>query len=506
MPFIFRWLHLSDIHFSAAAHAEDFRQVFLYGNPENAAGGEIDNVESGGLRWQIQQTPVDCIVLTGDLFHQGKWAKTERDRISSFIKEIYMICNDASTENDPWNWEDGSPMDRLFFCPGNHDLKRNAVHEDDDLLSSRADILTSTVDVSIHITNGYFTPGDNRALLTSDTFGPFYKAMERLTGIHNNDEYRYEAQLFQLSRQPPNGFLPICFVGFNTALLAGQTYEKPELEQEIQAAYQEFDKAHHQQNTQQALEAYKKYHSLISKKQGNIANDEQRQCFPSSEAIEKIERELGQLPEHPFLIMFGHHPISFLCESGRARLISFARKHNSCIYLCGHNHIPKDEIVRPIMLRTHSEYSIHQIYVGGVFPDESGYNQCSFSIGTISQDRNQHDACVLYFRYYKDIFGEWVWEKKESGEFELRKPVNAFNLTVNRQRPLTEENPPIPGDNVNVQLLNVNAEQISLGKCEEKRIGEKPSEAEDKKPDGKADGKKPITAQEYFNNLNKKGE
>ena len=510
MSYICRWLHLSDIHFSTAARAEDFRQVFLYGNPENATHGEISSIESGGLKWQVQQTPVDCIILTGDLFHQGKWTRDERDRISSFIKEIYKICSDASSEDDPWNWTDGFPMDRLFYCPGNHDLKRNAVHEDDGILYLRTEELPDVVNASIHISNGHFTPGDNRTLLTEDTFGPFISAMDRLTNTNSNDEYRYEIQLFHLPSQPPNGFRPVCFIGFNTALLAGQTYDKAELESDIRTAYQEFYEAHNQQNTQQALDAYTKYHTLMCKKQGKLANDEKRQCFPSSEAITKVERALDQMPEHPFMIMFGHHPISFLCESGRIRLTSFARRHNSSIYLCGHNHMPKDEIIKPITLRTHSDYSIHQVYVGGIFSDESGYNQCSFSIGTISQEPTQHNASILYFRYYKDIFDDWVWERKESEEFEPRIPIRTpnngangpqQNNGVNRQQTFFEENPPIPEENKSTQHLNIDTDNIEQSRENKFCVGE--CTEKNRESDTEADGKKPITAKEFFEKIRK---
>lgn len=505
MSYICRWLHLSDIHFSTAARAEDFRQVFLYGNPEKAIHGEISSIEAGGLAWQIQQTPVNCIILTGDLFHQGKWTKEERDRISSFIKEIYKICSDSSSEDDPWNWTDGAPMDRLFYCPGNHDLKRNAVHEEDGILYLRSEELPNVVNVSIHSSNGHFVPGDKRSLLTKDTFGAFADAMDKLTNINANSKYRYEMQLFHLPSQTHEGFRPVYFIGFNTALLAGQSYKMEELEMDIHSAFQEFFEAHNQQDTQKALAAYEKYHILISKKQGKLANDEQRLCFPSVEAIDEVEKKLEQIPAPPFMIMFGHHPISFLCESGQIRLNSFARKHNSALYLCGHNHVPKDETIKPISSCTHSNYNIHQVYVGGVFADESGYNQCSFSIGTVKQDYNQQNASILYFRYYKDIFGEWVWERKESKEFDLRMPMRTsnngtngvqLNNGINRKQSLMEENPLIPEERQGMQFLNI-APAIS-SESRENKINAEKVVRKNNESDIEADGKRLISAREFF--------
>lgn len=400
----FRWLHISDIHFSEDADNDSFRDNFLHGVRSGP-----DCIENYGLEWQIKQTPVDCILLTGDLFNRGKWSSSQRGRALAFLKEIYHICSDASIGLSAWNWTDGQPMDRLYYCPGNHDLNRNAVNVKDDIVSVRSDVLPAIVKQTK--THGYFIgeKDPEYSLMTQATFGPFFHIMGELTGHQASN---LEVQLFMPPQQvDPDGVSSVAFVSINTALTAGQLYDGASLEPDMLQLHQLFRDADRVLNTQEALTHYKKFHELAQKRLGKIANDRGNLCFISESAQQLILDELAKQKSRPIVVLLGHHPITDLSEQARSRFQTFAKKCNaSRIYICGHNHIPEGDIFSTI--DKYGGSPLYQVCVGGIFADNSGYNQCSFSIGTLqpspSSDRELSYHIDLY-RYYKDVFHDWKW-------------------------------------------------------------------------------------------------
>ena len=226
----FSWLHLSDLHIRNTAIDESYRDSLLYGK-----GGKVNykkydisrnegSFEDGGIAYQIQLTPVDCIVITGDIFHQGRWTKKEEQRVFEFIKEIYDICKDAKG----WISSNNDSFERLFYCPGNHDLNRSAVYISDDEPMYREEVLSSVADMShkLNLGNGNFFPEseNQRKLLVNESFRHFFSSMSKITNIDIDGENSFEAHLFRVPDQNAE-VLPVCFLALNTSILAGQKYK-----------------------------------------------------------------------------------------------------------------------------------------------------------------------------------------------------------------------------------------------------------------------------------------
>lgn len=408
MSFVFRWLHLSDMHFAVEAEDDAFRQAFLYGNYGPARRNEATSIDEGGLAWQISKEPVNCIVLTGDVFHKGHWTDNDRNKIERFLSELYCVCSEASTNEDKWNWVNGEEMDRLYFCPGNHDLNRNASLNNDGIVVSRRDVLSNVADASLK--TGQLEIGKNGPLLLENTFSAFFESLEKIaksTPIHaeSYDAYTFTPKFVKES------YNPFLFLAFNTAILAGQTYDKDSLVKEMAISYQSFQEAHNIHNTREALKEYTKYHELVLKLQGELMNDEKRLSFISENTERSIQDKLNALPSKPIIVMFGHHPIQFLSDAAISRFKTFARSNASYIYLCGHTHIPRGEIIRPVDKLFPEGPAIYQICTGGLFIDKSEYNQCSFSIGSIIQESNMETATFKaeIYRLSRDVFNCWHW-------------------------------------------------------------------------------------------------
>ena len=408
VSFVFRWLHLSDLHFAVAAEDDAFRQAFLYGSYGPARQNEATNIDEGGLAWQISQEPVNCIVLTGDVFHKGHWTDDDRNKIERFLSELYSVCSEASTNEDKWNWVAGGEMDRLYFCPGNHDLKRDASLSNDGIVVSRRDVLSNIADISL--ATGRLETEMYGPLLLENTFSAFFKSLEKIAKSKPIPAESYDAYAFT-PKFVKEGYNPFLFLAFNTATLAGQTYNKDSLEKALAISYQSFQEAHNIHNTLEALKEYTKYHELVLKLQGELVNDEKRLSFISENTERSIQDRLNTLPSKPIIVMFGHHPIQFLSDTAISRFKTFARSNASYIYLCGHTHIPRGEIIKPIDNLFPSGPAIYQICTGGLFIDKSEYNQCSFSIGSIIQESDKETATFKaeIYRLSRDVFDYWHW-------------------------------------------------------------------------------------------------
>lgn len=85
-----KWLHISDIHFN------------------------LKNYDTNTLREKLlfflkKQNDIDFVLITGDIFFQyGK--DVEDEDVIEFVKDIVSAC--------------GCEIDKVFICPGNHDVNR----------------------------------------------------------------------------------------------------------------------------------------------------------------------------------------------------------------------------------------------------------------------------------------------------------------------------------------------------------------------------------------------
>lgn len=358
-----RWLHISDIHVSVNDHRGDSkryrRRAFL-----------------DEIKCQITtDNAVDCIIFTGDLFFQGKWNADVLIRAKEILTEIYTICSNAGG----WNWKPEEPMARLFYCPGNHDLLREAYLPDNGAIIHRKDVLQNEV-VDC---DGYLklTP-EKKKLFTQIAFGLFDDFTQGLVDYHSyRSDYPFEYRVFRLCDSTQT---EVTFVGINTALSAGKLYNISETEKELEAAFNAFLRQNSFFNTETALDEYKKYHIAVQKKLGNIVDDEKHLCFISEEAERALKSELGNSKLN---ILFGHHPCEFFSEDARNQFDNFVDQNNIYLYLCGHTHRADGAIIQAITNLKDidpDEQEIFQVTVGGSFLDHSDYNQLSFSIGEVS--------------------------------------------------------------------------------------------------------------------------
>lgn len=412
-----RWLHISDIHIDASKPDVDvtrFQALFLK-----------------EMKAALSVKAVDCIIFTGDLFNRGKWEKGQECNAKNFLCAIYKLCS----EKGGWNWEPGEPMTRLFYCPGNHDVLREAYQAEGGIVVHRKDALKCVSG------DGRFVHDDHKKLLTEVTFGMFESTMQTLTrdakaGAWSSD-LSYEYKIFTVPGNEGKWF-PV--IGINTALLAGQTHSPDQVSVELSEAHSAFVCADASLDTKKALDAYEKYHVAVQKKLGHLANDEGNLCFISEEAQGKIANALKacKIP-----IVFGHHPLSFLSKEAVDWYNCFALQNDAYIYLCGHTHQVKGVSEHTISGATWNPQRCYQITVSGAFFDGSGYNQPAFSIGEITLEtlRNGKETGKLHidmFMLTKDAFGYDCLFKSEAPPADI--PVHYLECIQDDESAQTEDN------------------------------------------------------------------
>lgn len=407
-----RWLHISDIHidsFFQNAKTQTFIRHFLYGDTSQHAILHPCN----GLQSQIIENPVDCIIFTGDLFSKGKWDENHIKKAIDFIKEIYKICSDAGK----WNWNEDMLMDRFFYCPGNHDVIRDACISNNGIVTRRKDALSEAA------TGGTFSPSRKYYdLLTKYSFDAFELVMRTVVSpefyISN---FPHEYKLFQVTPSGSKSEFPI--VGINTALTAGQLHSPIEIDKELRVSREEFMHADMCFDTSNALSAYERYHIAAQKKLGRIANDENNLCFLSADARTDLD---STLEKYNTAIAFGHHPISYFSAEAKEQFEDFADKNSILIYLCGHTHRPLGSVIQSSSSSTWNiQNKIHEITIGGIFLDRSNYNHASFSIGQLDHNPNDAVLQITIYNFSYDAFGNEHWDKHSEMQHIAIKPPAA---------------------------------------------------------------------------------
>lgn len=384
----FRWLHLSDIH-------------CMYGNAQT-------NLQRELLEAIKKILPVDCIVITGDFFQHGKCSYEE---LREFLNLLYETCSISGK----WDWQRGTPMTRLFFCPGNHDLNRGAIlrfqgREQNAEEYTRKEVLKEQANIATGQITG--APKGRRQngstsyrLLTNESFWQFNHTVMDLVGLPDlENQYKSECNVFTGSVETPD---PVLFVGLNTELYAGQFRANDDIISDISTQWSEFKKAHLARDYTCAVKKYEKYAFHQNELVGEIACDDGNLCFISNEAQKYAKERIEDITQgrSPIVILFGHHPLNSLALEAQENLALFA-KTNCCeskVYLCGHSHKPGCKQVE-IRFTDGNPYTLTQICVGGSFADVTGYNSCSFMVGTIFWN---HDCGQV--KLSEDLF---LWVKR----------------------------------------------------------------------------------------------
>ena len=416
-----RWLHISDLHLLTQPNADNGRSYFLYGS-KGRGGTNTKSFKEGGLRFYIQQNPVDVIVITGDFAFRGDFTTQNLKCLKEFLEDLYQICSDAGG----WGWDNGMAMERLFWCPGNHDLNREAYEK----RKSGQTVYRKDFIRDLHQAGEFKPGGPDKSLLTQGTFSEIYQIMDELirqrSAFESHDDQnkfdKFEAQVF---RVPKKKTPPVYFVAINTALLAGQVATEEKIEEKISQAYRDFEMQHHNQNNETALAAYQEYHRLLNIRRGEVIDDKKKLCFISEERCGSIETELDKA--RGIVVLAGHHPFDFFSTDGKSKFIGFAHKNGAKLYIHGHTHVLQNEEVCGAKYNL-TDYSIYCVGVGGanLNPDDD-YNQLSFSIGTITQGMDASPTIsIVQLLFLPQKYGNRRWmqlcEPMTISEYPVRNP------------------------------------------------------------------------------------
>ena len=340
---VFRWLHMSDLHITQ--NDESFIDYIIRGNPVSH-----DQYEKKGLSGILGERGVDCVISTGDFFHRGDLGKVQQEAVQKTIEKILDLCKiKISTE-------------RFCFCPGNHDLDRNVGETipDSHHVIRRSDCIKEAANTC----NAHLDADDIvKTIIVHYSFEKFYNTLwlDRLKGCQLVKIFGDRQIIcFSPSARDKEFRAEPVFIGFNTALLAGQLDDT-----------------------------------------GKI-NDNGKLCLPDKESIRQLEGYLTNLKTEGktiIPILFGHHSIVFFNENAKKELISLIRKENIPIYLCGHSHQLSDvPIDTSYELARTSNPTCLEVIMGGLFYDEEKYNHLSFSVGTISAElQNQFSFTIDHY-------------------------------------------------------------------------------------------------------------
>lgn len=381
----FRWLQISDLHVLMRPEQDTFRHHLLEGSPKLPSS--YSTLDRGGLRALLEKKPVDCVVLCGDVFSKGGWDAHEMDEAKSFLEALYGISGAGKCDV-------GSGMERLFFCPGNHDLVRAAYLKHEGALLQRLDVIGGLCDSQVRNLDIRESSPEYR-LLTECAFGPIYGAMNLMTGLPVPTGREWEARVFSV----PIGNDPddrISFVGINTELTAGRDLAPGYVEADRQLAL--FRRAHEEGKMKRALKAYSRYRDEIVK--AGEARQEHL-VFISPEACEEVRKTVQC---SCVVILFGHRPLDQLPADSVAYLEAFARECGSELYLSGHAHR-----LYGLERRTACNGELFNVVSGCLSAAQDG-EEYGFSIGTISIPKK--DKCIALIETFasrKDMFDHTQW-------------------------------------------------------------------------------------------------
>lgn len=326
---VFRWLHISDLHIDEKK--EDFINYIINGNRYSH-----DQYENKGLSGILGNRGVDCVISTGDFFHKGGLGEDQQKAVQDTVTKILTTCK---IQDFP---------ECFCFCPGNHDLNRNVGDSvNHHQVTTRSDCIKKAAD-----THDAFLGGNevSKKIIVQYSFEEFYNTLwlDRLKGC---DAVRIigDKQIicFSPSAKDPGFPAQPVFIGFNTALLAGQSDDT-----------------------------------------GKI-NDDGKLCLPDEESIKQLIEHLTTIKsgnQTIIPIFFGHHSTSFFNEKAKTQLMTLMDEQGIPVYLCGHSHQLSDVPIETNRLTHGRAFTCLEVIMGGLFYDKEKYNHLSFSVGTISID------------------------------------------------------------------------------------------------------------------------
>ena len=396
----FSFLHLSDIHYMNGPDAQNIQERVIK---------KIKEV--------IQDKgPVQCIVITGDFFQAGQYIRSEsanaKDCIE-FLERISKICLHTSLR--------GSWKKHIVYCPGNHDVTRDATWENEN--ENRPRILTRKAElrekgdsnkgrIISDVNNDYYK------LLTKGAFSFFRKIISEKLQVENSEETNYEYRIFQYNLIDSNR--QIIFVAFNTALYAGFERKKEEIKRELAAKHvkiadavsNHFIDLKEEKGYEAAERAFKEYLQLHNELVNGEAHDFENLRFISEHSENELKGKLKKIQEKceeedqplPFYIFLGHHPLSWFTIEAQKNFGELAKElfNSKILYLCGHEHKPKVD-VKKIPITNDDNICVQEQMVGGSFADKAEWNVPSFAYDTITFEKNSFSLSGEIYYWRKTI-------------------------------------------------------------------------------------------------------
>lgn len=403
-----RILHLSDLHLSLNSSNNEF-DSFCFGTTHSGPIGEsvtgVDNIlKQYGLRGYLNKNPVDCIVITGDFTNRGDFSEDNIKYIKNCIKNLYEICAKAGAwKYNGVQWNEKLPMNRLFYCAGNHDLLRDAVCYDPKTgkYIARQNVVRELArQQDAPGRNGYLPSHDAAkfSLLTASAFRPFFEMLESLRrGSEEKQEVNnFEGTVFCLKAREDSKGPDICFAAINTALLAGNVDSVDP--NTIQTSWLKMQAS---VDVQEKCQAAKDYYDLLQMQAGRVINDGGKLCMPSEKALDILTGEIRGSSSY-IGIMLGHHNYSLLCENAKKAFNGFVKKCEIGLYLCGHTHRPDNNGIAKSELYSKDKNLQIRVSSGAFFDKTDYYSSLGFSIHTIFRTSEDCYFCqsenIAYFR------------------------------------------------------------------------------------------------------------
>lgn len=403
MEEVFHFIHISDLHFQDSTVLEKLKQ-------------------GGGLREITSKYPsIECLVVSGDLFHQGKLSKDAYDNLKSFLQSF--------------------SAKKIILVPGNHDLdrfvrqKKNSGYNEYQTRREAVDGIRQKIERN---PNEEIFMSHVSELLNKEAFGGFEefqnnlkKEITTIQGIPISQDKEYHIEKISY------GQYTVRVVMLNTALLAGQSIRGKEYQKRIQkeeegkGKFQKEGKYREAAKTEMKIaslrEAFRDFGEIIVDEESvdYEKGGEQKFCGRmalSKETLEQLKENLQELDEggNIFTVFVGHHSLDMLSALTQNTVMELMRRCGAKLYLCGHAH---QAGYKRYVTAGNWRGDIYQFQAGGFFEDSSGYSQYSFNYGCLSDD-GQLKITMHYA--VKSPSGEVVWKEESGPCLELKfKVVNA---------------------------------------------------------------------------------
>lgn len=361
---LLRWLHISDVHYMGGPSQE-----YIH-----------DLINDAITEFSEKRGKVDCVIISGDFFQQGE----NNSNLENWIQQICKICLKRDAPEDDWKefWKT-----RVLFCPGNHDLNRDAYRLTKKKLLHRRDLLQPEEGRI-----AYPSKSGKYKLLIEDSFALFDEVITKR--LAENDDAKFgEYRMFEV---PDSNGGSVLFVGLNTALFAGQIADKKTLEKNLAEARENFENADSCKDGYQSAEkAYKEYLNRYREFAERLPNDEGKLGFISKGSVDAITDKINN-GHYSAVVVFGHHPISDFSEKGKGCFWkAVSKKWGAKLYLCGHEHQPK-VLKEKITIKNGGntdDHFVNEIKVGGNFSDWTPWNVPSFALCTLfEEDKREADG------------------------------------------------------------------------------------------------------------------